>query len=31
VTDKSDLQFEKHFEPRIATLFGIKIDRSDDL
>jgi hypothetical protein len=24
--DESDLQYEKHFDPRISTLFGIKID-----
>jgi hypothetical protein len=28
--DKSDLQYEKHFEQRISTLRGIKIDSSDD-
>jgi hypothetical protein len=26
VTDKNDLQDEKHFEPRISTLRGIMID-----
>jgi hypothetical protein len=31
VIDESDLQFEKHFEQRISTLLGIKIDWSDDL
>jgi hypothetical protein len=30
VIDESDLQFEKHFNPRISTFFGIKIDRSDE-
>jgi hypothetical protein len=30
VIDESDLQFEKHFDPRISTLLGIKIDSSDD-
>jgi hypothetical protein len=25
-TDESDLQFEKHSDPRISILFGIKID-----
>jgi hypothetical protein len=30
VIDESDLQFEKHFYPRISTLLGIKIDWSDD-
>jgi hypothetical protein len=30
VIDESDLQFEKHFDPRILTLFGIKIDGSDN-
>jgi hypothetical protein len=29
VIDESDLQYEKHFDPRISTLFGIKIDSSD--
>jgi hypothetical protein len=24
--DESDSQFEKHFEPRISTFLGIKID-----
>jgi hypothetical protein len=24
--DESDSQDEKHFDPRISTLFGIKID-----
>jgi hypothetical protein len=28
--DESDLQYEKHFDPRISTFLGIKIDRSDD-
>jgi hypothetical protein len=28
--DESDLQDEKHFDLRISTLFGIKIDSSDD-
>jgi hypothetical protein len=31
VIDESDLQFAKHFDPRISTLLGIKIDSSDDL
>jgi hypothetical protein len=31
VIDESDLQVRKHFEPRISTSFGIKIDWSDDL
>jgi hypothetical protein len=26
VVDKSDLQQEKHFDPRISTFLGIKID-----
>jgi hypothetical protein len=26
VIDESDLQCEKHFDPRISTLLGIKID-----
>jgi hypothetical protein len=30
VIDESDLQFEKHFDPRILTLLGIKIDSSDE-
>jgi hypothetical protein len=30
VIDESDLQDEKHFDPRISTLFGIKIDSSDE-
>jgi hypothetical protein len=30
VIDESDLQNEKQFDPRISTLFGIKIDLSDD-
>jgi hypothetical protein len=30
VIDESDPQYEKHFDPRISTLRGIKIDRSDD-
>jgi hypothetical protein len=25
-TDENDLQDEKHFDPRISTLLGIKID-----
>jgi hypothetical protein len=29
VIDESDLQDEKHFDPRISTLFEIKIDSSD--
>jgi hypothetical protein len=27
---ESDLQYEKQFDPRISTLLGIKIDRSDE-
>jgi hypothetical protein len=30
VIDESDSQHEKHFDPRISTLFGIKIDLSND-
>jgi hypothetical protein len=30
VIDESDLQFEKHLDPRISTFLGIKIDWSDD-
>jgi hypothetical protein len=30
VIDKSDLQFEKHFDPRISTFLGSKIDWSDE-
>jgi hypothetical protein len=30
VIDESDLQNEKHFNPRISRLFGIKIDWSDE-
>jgi hypothetical protein len=30
VIDESDLYFEKHFDPRISTLRGIQIDRSDE-
>jgi hypothetical protein len=30
VIDESDLQYEKHFDPRISTFFGIKIDSSED-
>jgi hypothetical protein len=30
VIDESDLQFKKHFDPRISTLLGIKIDSSDE-
>jgi hypothetical protein len=30
VIDESDLQFEKHFDPRISTFLGIKIDWSDE-
>jgi hypothetical protein len=30
VIDERNLQFEKHFDPRISTFLGIKIDRSDD-
>jgi hypothetical protein len=28
--DESDLQDEKHFDPRISAFFGILIDRSDE-
>jgi hypothetical protein len=28
--DESDRQLEKHFDPRSSTLFGIKIDSSDE-
>jgi hypothetical protein len=31
VIDKSNLQYEKHFDPIMSTLHGIKIDSSDDL
>jgi hypothetical protein len=30
VIDESDMQDEKHDEPRISTLFGIMIDSSDE-
>jgi hypothetical protein len=30
VIDENDLQDEKHFDPRISTLLGIKINRRDD-
>jgi hypothetical protein len=30
VIDESDLQYEKHPDPRISTLLGIKIDGSDE-
>jgi hypothetical protein len=30
VTDESDLQCEKHLDPRIPTFLEIKIDWSDD-
>jgi hypothetical protein len=30
VIDESDLQNEKHFDPRISTFLGIKIDSSDE-
>jgi hypothetical protein len=30
VIDESDLQYEKHFDPRISTFLGIKIDSSDE-
>jgi hypothetical protein len=30
VIDESDLQNEKHPEPRISTFLGIKIDSSDE-
>jgi hypothetical protein len=30
VIDESDLQNEKHFDPSISTLLGIKIDSTDE-
>jgi hypothetical protein len=30
VSDESEKQYEKHFDPRISTFLGIKIDRSDE-
>jgi hypothetical protein len=30
VIDESDSQDEKHFDSRISTFFGIKIDSSDE-
>jgi hypothetical protein len=30
VIDESELQNEKHFDPRISTFLGIKIDPSDE-
>jgi hypothetical protein len=30
VIDESDLHLKKHFDPRISTFFGIKIDSSDE-
>jgi hypothetical protein len=30
VIDESDLQYEKHFDSRISTFRGIKIDSSDE-
>jgi hypothetical protein len=30
VIEKTDLQFEKHFDPTISTFLGIKIDWSDE-
>jgi hypothetical protein len=30
VIDESDLQYEKHSEPRISTFIGIMIDETDD-
>jgi hypothetical protein len=30
VIDESNSQHEKHFDPRISTLLGIKIDSSDE-
>jgi hypothetical protein len=30
VIDESDLQDEKHSDPRISTFLGIKIDSSDE-
>jgi hypothetical protein len=30
VIDESDLQCEKHFDPRISTSLGITIDWSDE-
>jgi hypothetical protein len=31
VIDERELQYLKHFDPRISTFLGIKIDSSDDL
>jgi hypothetical protein len=31
VIDESDLQNEKQYDPRSSTLFGVKIDLSDEL
>jgi hypothetical protein len=30
VIDESDVHLEKHLDPRISTLLGIKIDSSDE-
>jgi hypothetical protein len=30
VIDESEKQYEKHFDPRISTFLGIKIDSSDE-
>jgi hypothetical protein len=30
VIDESELQYEKHFDSRISTFLGIKIDSSDE-
>jgi hypothetical protein len=30
VIDENELRDKKHFDPRISTLLGIKIDRSND-
>jgi hypothetical protein len=30
VIDESDLQCEKHYDPRISTFLGIKIDSRDE-
>jgi hypothetical protein len=30
VINESDLQNEKHFDPRISTVLGIMIDSSDE-
>jgi hypothetical protein len=30
VIDESEEQYEKHFDPRMSTFLGIKIDSSDN-